>query len=349
MRRKTSALAFTLLFALSSPLFSIETVIGPVRSSRTFAASDLSSLTADLYPAEIMLLDVDRPEFVDEIRIEVSLPDRFADDPEITIAALVYGELQDVSMDHNELSTRGRRMHFEPLVERGSTTIRVPVREDSPLRAGGHNRLDTAPLPDNFPIAVTLLPVGKGLPSDVSEHAIAVTAEPESRGVGELTLDLRTTDGEQLSFDELEDAELVVDDSPHDPSDLYIAPGFYSITLRSSQFQDATATAAIDEGVTSDVLLQLTRVPAKLFIDAPRGTQVFLNGSFVPRSVGTEIELEPGSHELSYQVGGRPVTRRIDLAPGASYTATLDMNIELLQTDEEAQEDNEAPTNTEDE
>ena len=346
MKLQTCALALTLLFTLASPLAAIETVLGTVHARREFVSSELTQMHAELYPSEIMLLDVDKPEFVDEIRIDISLPARFANDRNITIAVLIYGALEGVSMDDQEVSTRGLRLHFEPLVDAESTTVRIPVREDSPLHGGGRHRLDTTPTPDDFPIAVTVLPVGKGLPSDLSNHAISVTAQPLSRGVGKLEIDLRTNDGEPMAFDELDGAELEVDDQLRAPSNLFIPPGFYSIRLRSDNYREATATAAIEEGESSDVLLELSQDPATLFIDAPRGTQVFVNGSTFPRSVGTEIELQPGRHELSYQVGGRPVTRSIELAPGTSYTATLDMNIDLLENDREAPDPENEPANS---
>lgn len=343
MKPRTCAFALTLLLSLGSSLAAFETVVGSVRARREFVSSDLSRLRAELHPSEILLLDVDKPEFVDEISIDISLPARYADERNITVAALVYGSLEDVALNDREISTNGRRLHFEPLVDVDSTTIRIPVREEAPLREGGRHKVDDSPMPDDFPIAVTLLPVGKGLPSDLSDHTIAVTARPVSRGVGKLEIDLQTTSGESVAFEELEDPELEIDEKPHDPSDLFITPGFYSIRLRSENFREATATAAIDEGESSDVLLELSQDPATLFIDAPRGTQVFVNGSSVPRSVGTEIELEPGEHELSYQVGGRPVTRSVELEPGTSYTAKLDMNIDVLRSNGEASErDNEA-------
>ncbi len=349
MKLLTAALALILLILTGSPAFAVETIIGTVRLSREFISADLSEVSTELYPSDIMLLDVDNREFVDEIEVRVSLPRRFSRDPEITIAALVYGNLEEVSLDDEELSTRGRRLHFEPLVDETSTTIRLPVRPDAPLRSGGGNRVEIAPSEEDYPIAITALPVGKGLPSDIRDHPITVTAVPVSRGVGELALDLRTRDGNAISFEELENAELEVDDRPRDPSDLYIAPGFYSIRLRSEQYEEITATAAINEGETSEVQIELSQPPAKLFIDAPRGTQVFINGSFVPRSVGTEIELEPGYHELSYHVGGRPVTRTIELAPGTSYTATLDMSIDMLETDSGAPNENNGLLNAENE
>lgn len=335
-----AAFAVTLLMSQASVVNALENLIGRVVEYTEFDTGELEDLSLDLAPAEIFVFDFNDYRFVDAVEIRAELPTQLRNRDDITFAALLYGELTDEPPRSGEITVRAERLHFQPMVGDGQVTIKLPVREGAP-RVSRSRRVDTTPEPEAFPLALTFLPIGKGLPQDLPDHAISVTVRPVSRGVGELVLDVRegneqrTGDDERVStLADLGDYRLTVAGTARDSNSFFLEPGFHDVQLETPGYETFSATAAVEEGQTSRLRVELQPEPASVFLDAPRGTQVFVNGSIIGSRIGTSIELDPGEHELTFRIGGRSVTRMLQLEPGGSYTARVEFGVEVLENGE---------------
>ncbi len=326
---KRFVLSILILLAVTSFVSAFESVHGNVVDVHTFRAGSLEKIDYELAPADIVMLDIDHHRFVDALEITVQLPEAISERADITIAALLYGALVDDDPGLGALNTQGRRLHFQPLVSESRVRLEVPISRDSHRAPAGYRRVDTPPVVDEYPIALTFIPVGKGLPDDLSAQRLSVRVEPVSRGVGELALEFVDPEGNEISLDELAETTLYVDDEELTSTPFYSEPGFRQIRLESSRFRAKNLTHAVEEGQARTLTIELEERPATLFLDAPRGTQVFLNRSIVANRLGTHIEVEPGEHEVQFRIGDRTVSRSISVESGEEYRLVLDLQIEL--------------------
>ncbi|MFW6368883.1 MAG: hypothetical protein ACOCZ9_04015, partial [Spirochaetota bacterium] len=215
MKRITiAAVSFTLFLSTPFLVHGFENLIGRVVDYTEFDTGDLETLSLDLSAAEIFVFDFNHYRFVDAVEIRADLPAQLLDRADVTLAALIYGELADVPPEPGELTTRARRLHFEPMINNDRFAVRIPVRQGSP-ESDGSRRLDTTPAPDSFPLALTFLPIGKALPDDLPDHTIPVEVRPVSRGVGELVLDISEStqddrDEESIALESLPEYQLNV-------------------------------------------------------------------------------------------------------------------------------------------
>ncbi|MFW6368821.1 MAG: PEGA domain-containing protein, partial [Spirochaetota bacterium] len=139
----------------------------------------------------------------------------------------------------------------------------------------------------------------------------------------------------------LPEYQLNVGGSARESETLFLEPGFHDVVFETPGYQTFSATAAVEEGQQSRLSVELEPHPASLFLDAPRGTQVYIDDTIIGSRLGTSIELEPGEHELMVRIGGRSVTRMLQLEPGRSYTARVEFDLTILESDAEASEESE--------
>ncbi len=318
-----------ILLTIPSVVSGFESVYGNVVDLHTFSANALEEIDYELAPADIVILDIDRHRFVDALEITVHVPDEIADRADVTIAALLYGSLDEENPGLGSLNTRGRRLHFQPLVRETRARIEVPISRTSHRAPAGYRRVDEPPDADQYPIALTVIPVGKGLPDDLSSRRLSVGIKPVSRGVGEVALEFIDPEGNEISRDELTETTVYVDDEELESTLFFSEPGFRQIRLESTRYREKIFTQPVEEGQTGTLVIELAERPATLFLDAPRGTQIFLNGSIVANRLGTHIEVEPGEHEVQFRIGGRTISRSISLESGEAYRLVLDLQIKL--------------------
>lgn len=335
MNSTRAVISVLILLATPAIASAFESLYGRVVDVHKFNAHALDDIDYELVPGDIAILDVDQHRFIDALEITVELPDEIADRSDITIAALLYGSLEEERPGLGPLNTRGRRLHFQPIVDEGRARIEVPISRAPHRAPAGFRRVDIPPDADEYPIAVTLLPVGKGLPDELGAQRLSVHIDPVSRGVGEVAIEFVDPNGNEVTLDELTETTVYIDDEELESTVFLSEPGFRQVRLESARYRAKSVTHPVEEGKTGKLVIELAERPATLFLDAPRGTQVFLNNSIVANRLGTHIEVEPGEHEIQFRIGSRTIARSIFVESGETYRLVLDLQIELRhETDE---------------
>lgn len=310
------------------PAAAFENVLGSVTEHVKFRSHSLEEVQVDVRIADIVSFEVDNYRFVDSLEITAELPREIATRGDITIAAMLYGSFESALPENGHVSTRAQRLHFQPFVDRDEIHLTVPVHDTE--HSTGRMSVDLRPDVSDFPLALTFLPLGKGLPDDLLNRRIAVYIRPVSRGVGELVLNFRDHEGVQIDMEEMSEFELLIDSEKMNGTSHFVAPGFREILFESDHYRNRTIMVGVEEGVTSFTNIEIEPNPAELTFDAPRGTQVFLNGRILPNATGSTVEVPPGEHELRFVVGGQPIIRTIEVSAGERYTARINLDIEVF-------------------
>ena len=274
------------------------------------------------------------PRLVDAIELELVVPSIVADFAG-AIMFYVFSDTarQDIVVSAQEISEiSGYVVFADPILRAGKSFYYIPIREDADADGSAAIKVAPTPItPNRLPLAVSLVPVMKGLTQEVAVAEFGLVARSVTRDIGLVRVEYQYEDGSTYAPDSLLSPEfsLYIDDDPTPISGEYlIPPGLHSVRLESIKFEDRSITIGIDAGSTTDLILPLVLSLATVNFTAPRGASVFVDGEAVDQESGV-FTLPPGEHTIIVVVEDYTVTRRFSVEERKTYTISLTMDIEV--------------------
>ena len=164
--------------------------------------------------------------------------------------------------------------------------IQIPLREKAELPRSPETillrRLNST---TDFPLLLTILPIMKGIPSDISRALFNVKAYPYMADEGVLRLEMDTPGNAPYS--------VIVDKSPLPyRNGIYrLSTGVYELEIRSDAYLPVTRTVSITAGQTVQLKISLEKKEPRINFEVPDGTFIFLDGN---RVNGTSLKVEEG-------------------------------------------------------
>lgn len=295
-------------------------------------AGDPATIVLTIENIATVRLDGD-PRLVDALELELVIPSILADFAG-AIMLYVFSETARRSIDvaQNVYEFTGSVVFAEPILRAGKAFFYIPVREDAGTDASAAIKVAPAPLvPEDLPLAVSLVPVMKGLTEEVAVAEFMLTARPVTRKIGLVRLEFQYEGDSLYDPGSLRSPEfsLYLDDEPTPvSSELLVAPGLHSLRLESVKYEDKDITIGVDAGSTTNLVLPLVLSLATVNYTTPRGSGVFVDGEAVGEETGV-FTLPPGEHTMVVVVEDYAVTRRFSVEERKTYTISLTMDIEV--------------------
>ncbi len=208
-------------------------------------------------------------------------------------------------------------LHYLPYLNRVYVTVPVgqPLPEAGPAQMGSFT-VEPPLDPAEFPLLVGVVPLMKGVPDSVVGRKFFLTVRPvvEKRGLVELTV--RYPPGMSpgrlaLTIDGIA-AEL-----PGGP--LEMEAGVHQLHVEGPGLKEVNAAFSVESGKTTPVLVQLEASQGALFLEAPLGAEIFLDGQKVPWVRGAGVPLLEGQHTLRVTIGDYSLSKRFTARPGKDY------------------------------
>ncbi|MCF7927715.1 MAG: PEGA domain-containing protein [Spirochaetales bacterium] len=324
MRRLT--LSGVLLFLLFSPVFMFaENIYGTM--SKIVKLQDTGSSTEEftLKLEELASITVPKnPKLLQGFEVLVTLPGSL-EGYSNAVAGTLYKRISPLPQQ-NIRSYRGQELHSALLPGRGKQYLLVSLSSDyQPADQLNTTVIEPIQDPSDAPFLFTILPTTKGIPSSVNQAQITISVRPVYRDAGLLELTLLNESIEleaiQIQLDGNELAGIAA--LPN-----VLSSGLHTLSISAPRYRQETVRFTVEPGKRREVKIELKQTRTALIFEAPTGTEVFLDGEMV--ETGTSIEaVEPGTHTVTYSLGGYRLTRNIELAEGASYRVSLNMDIKL--------------------
>lgn len=235
---------------------------------------------------------------------------------------------------------KGRRIAFELLPARSPFSIRLPARQDHSIRGGIDARVTSVIDAELVPVALTILPIMKGLPSDQLNAPFRLSIQPILSQTGGLKVSVFSHNGEQLSQDDIDDLDLVLSLDRYGiltvDETSYIRPGIYQIMLnRGTTLYDA-AQVGVERGSIQEVSLVLPRPESRVFFDFPEFISVSLNGEPV---TADSMYLTPGEYEIELKFESFTRTQNLSIQAGRDYSLGVDLALLVNDAPEDLQTD----------
>jgi len=291
-------------------------------------SADGARLSMGYSDAAAVSIPKDSP-FIQGIEIEVRSP------PEVARApggfAFEIWKAVDPAPEKGRYAYRATRVITQPLPARAGYAIQIPVRADHSIEAGPYaDLLPTVIDPREFPIVFKLVPVSKGVPSEIEAVKFQVRFRPILGDEGALSLKLKYPEGRTPHAP----VSVVVDERKVDASaPLLLKAGAHRLRVSSEAYRDESRGFSLEAGKTLELVVELQDTTPVVIVEAPDSAAVTIDGVRVDHASRPEVEVEPGEHVAVCKIGDYTVTRRFTAAKGKAYRLVLEVDLQVQEAE----------------
>jgi hypothetical protein len=220
----------------------------------------------------------------------------------------------------------GRRIAFDPLPNRINIVYQIPVRQAHGLRTTPYVTVPTGVIPpSSFPLLFRLMPIIKGMSDELEKIEFHLTARPILGDEGALRLIPRYP--EQLRgrpFTVLID-DVVVENIAEER---LLKEGEHHLVVLSEDYRNESRRFMVERAKRLDLFIDLQDPTPLLIFEAPENARISLNNNSVSRD-GGPTPVNPGVHEVKFEVGNYTLTKIITVERGKTYRIALTVEIDV--------------------
>jgi hypothetical protein len=206
----------------------------------------------------------------------------------------------------------------------------VPIRAAHGLRSSPYvNALAEIIPPASFPLIFRIMPVTKGLSEELENIVFHLTAKPILSDEGAVRIQARYPEHlQQRPFTVLIDDILI--ENPAE--ERLLKEGEHHLVVLSDDYRNENRRFMVERTKTLDLTIQLQDPSPLMIFEGPENARIFLNGRPVPNSP-EPVMVEPGVHEVKFQVGDYTITRSVTVLRGKTYRMALAVDINISESD----------------
>jgi hypothetical protein len=246
-----------------------------------------------------------------------------------SLAVSVYsglGGLPPGGVPGQVLDLTGTRFSYDLLPAKLQTVYQIPLRPGHGLRSSPYAQvLSLVPAP-SFPILFRLVPVVKGIGEELERTRFRFSVKPLLGDEGAVRLRFRYP--QQLPsrpFTLLID-DLVVEDPAEE---LLLKEGEHRLIVLSDDYRNESRFFLVERAKVLDLSIELQDPTPLLIFEGPEKAGVFLDNQPVEGSV----PVEPGIHEIRFQVSDYTIVRSIRVERGKTYRIALTVDIDVSESE----------------
>jgi hypothetical protein len=222
----------------------------------------------------------------------------------------------------------GRRVAFEALPSRLRIIYQIPVRQQHGLRTTTSATVPTSIVqPSSFPIIFRLAQVSKGLPDDFENLSFSLTVKPILSDEGAVRLIPRyPSQLRNKPFTVLIDDNVISNISEQ----ILLREGEHHLVILSDDYRNESRRFVVERSKTVDLTIELQDPTPIIIFEAPQNAQIYLNNTLIPRR-SDPVTVDPGQHEVKFQVGDYTLTRTLNIQRGKTYRVSLAVDLTVQE------------------
>ena len=262
--------------------------------------------------------------FLRGIEIEVSAPQAWLSYRGI-LAMSVYNKLTPQTAS-GITDFEGNRIAFEPLPAKIQNVYQIPLHPSHGLRTTPYVTVASGVVQiDTFPVLFRLSPIAKGITDELEAMVFSITVRPILTDEGAVRVIIRYPP--QLRgkpFTILIDDQLI--ENIGEPQ--FMKEGEHHLVILSEDYRNESRRFVVEKAKILDLPVELQDTTPLIICEAPQNAQIFLNNNPIPRN-REPVAVEPGQHEVKFQIGDYTVTKTINVQRGKTYRISLDIDLSI--------------------
>jgi len=223
----------------------------------------------------------------------------------------------------------GSRIAFEAVPSRLRIVYQIPVRNRHNLRTTtAASVIQNVVQPAAFPVLFRLMAVEKGLTAEFEQLTFSVVARPILSDEGAVKLNPRFPPQlRNRPFTVLIDDKVISNISEQ----VVLREGEHHLVVHSDEYRTESRRFIIERAKVLDLTIELQDPTPIVIFEGPQNAVIFLNNS--PVRNREPVTLEPGQHEVKFQIGDYTVTRTLNIQRGKTYRVGIDIDLTIQEED----------------
>jgi hypothetical protein len=245
-----------------------------------------------------------------------------------SLAAAIYGNLNKTP-EPGIADLEGRQLSFEPLPNKIQNIFQIPLRQGHGLKNSPYATVPTGIVPpSSFPLLFRLMPVIKGISEEMENMTFNLLVKPILSDEGAVKISFRFP--EQLSgkaFTVLIDDEVV--EKPGE--ERLLKEGEHDLLILSEDYRNQSRRFIVEKAKVLDLAVELQDSTPLICFEYPEGAGIFLDNTPVSNPQSLQ-PVEPGFHEVRFQVSDYSIIRPITVQKGKTYKVALSVDVDISET-----------------
>jgi hypothetical protein len=266
--------------------------------------------------------------FIRGVEIELSAPQIWLS-YRGSLGMAIYAELDKVP-PAGVADLQGKRVVFEPLPNKIQMVYQLPIRAGHGLRTSPYVTVPAGLVPPaSFPVLFRIMPVIKGLSEELEAIVFQLSARPVLSDEGAVRFSLRYP--EQLPgrpFTVLIDDALI--ENPGEEQ--LLKEGEHHLMVLSDDYRNESRRFKVERAKTLELAIELQDPTPLLIFEGPENALIFLDDRQISYAM-SPIPVEPGVHEIKFQVGDYTITRSATVQRGKTYRLALTVDVAFSETE----------------
>jgi hypothetical protein len=324
-----SRYSFCVLFLFFSYYIEAESFRALVAGSLEISLDNPAVVSLPLgYNGSAVITLAEEIRFFRGIELELSAPQLWLSHRG-SLAMAVYADL-DKTPETGVADLQGKRIAFEPLPNKIQIVYQIPIRPSHGLRSSPYVTVPAGVTPpSSFPILFRIMPVIKGLSEELESMVFQLNAKPILSDEGAVRLSPRYP--EQLQgkpFTVLIDDILI--ENPAE--ERMLKEGEHHLMILSDDYRNESRRFVVERAKVLDLTIELQDPTPLMSFEGPENAEIFLDDKPVSYAMGP-VPLEPGIHEVKFQVGDYTIAKTVTVQRGKTYRMALTVDLNMSESE----------------
>jgi hypothetical protein len=222
------------------------------------------------------------------------------------------------------------QMSYQDLPNRILNTWQIPLRLAHGFRSSPYvTVLAEIVEPPSFPIIFRLLPVIKGISPELERMIFQLNIRPILSDEGAVRINIIYP--EQLPGRPV--TVLIDDEVIANPLDvLFLREGDHDLVVLSDDYRNQSRRFKVERAKTLDLTMELQDTSPLLVFEYPDGVRIFIDSREL-YDTQAPYAVEPGLHEIRFQLSNYSIIRPITVQRGKTYRIALSMDVDITENE----------------
>jgi hypothetical protein len=245
-----------------------------------------------------------------------------------SLAATAYNELDQVPQT-GVADIQGRSFLNEVLPAKLQIVYQIPLRAGHNMRSSPYATVLPAVPPESFPVVFRITPIVKGLTEELEAMRFQLSAKPILSDEGAARISFRYP--EQLTGKPF---TVLIDDTvvENPAEERILKEGEHHLIVLSNDYRNESRRFLIERAKSLDLTIELQDPTPLIIFEAPENAGIFLDNEPVRPGPGL-VPVDPGAHEVRFQISDYAVIRQITVQRGKTYRVALAVDVHIRESE----------------
>jgi hypothetical protein len=275
----------------------------------------------------LVVLDGD-VRFLKGVELEFTVPQSYLP-YRGSLALALYADMDPIP-GGGVVDIAGRQIIFEPIPNKIQTVYQAPLRAGHGLRTTPYVTVTAGVVaPESFPVLFRIMPVIKGLSEAIETMEFSLNVKPILGDEGAVKITPRYPENlRDKPFTALIDDEVV----EYPGTERLLKEGEHHLVILSNDYRNESRIFVVERAKALDLVIPLQDPTPLVYFEAPENAFVFFDDQPV-ESGPAPIPVEPGLHEVKFQISDYAVVRTLTVHKGKTYRVALSVDVLISETD----------------